>query len=545
MLGSSNGGTATREILKSRTMGNVRHLSPVLTGQTLPGGHDPLIVRLLGTIKKLDPDRLTELWQSQSQADETVEESMIRGGLADERQIAEAYASHYLLPLFDPPGDAPPPVDPNVAAVLSAGFCRLHRIAPLSDDGQTLEVALFAPESLLLADEIRQSTGRQMRPLFAPLSVVERLLDLLYVNQMPPPEPISPPAQTRTKQKTANSRRRVDRYIDRLVAQACQAGASDVHLEIFDDRWRIRLRVGRTLTEIQPPSRAMLTAAMQRIKVLAKLQSAPQDLQSQQDLWPQHDPRPEHAAPQQGVLEFRQADGDVVIRVTTCPSIGGERIVLRIHDQAAVPCELSRLGFEPSQLDPLFTAIDDATANDACGGLVLLSGPAGCGKSTTLAAILRHLNNGQRNLCSVEDTVEFKISGVTQVQTNAASGRTVATVVESFLRQDADVIAVGELRDREAAEACLRAAATGRLVLAGVPAGDALSGLMHLREMGISSPSLAHTVCLLMAQRLCRRGSIPQERIPALETVRVGGRLARLIRAGADLETLREAADQT
>ena len=525
-------------------MGNVRHLSPVPTGQTLPGGHDPLIVRLLGTIKKLDPDRLTELWQAQSQADETVEESMIRGGLADERQIAEAYASHYLLPLFDPPGDAPPPVDPNVAAVLSAGFCRLHRIAPLSDDGQTLEVALFAPESLLLADEIRQSTGRQMRPLFAPLSVVERLLDLLYVTQTPPPESSSSPAPTRRKQKAANSRQRVDRYIDRLVAQACQAGASDVHLESFDDRWRIRLRVDSTLTEIQPPSRAMLIAAMQRIKILAKLCSAPQDLQLQQDLWPQHDPRPEHEAPQQGVLEFRQADGDVVIRVTTCPSIGGERIVLRIHHPAAVPCELSRLGFEPSQLNPLFTAIDDATANDACGGLVLLSGPAGCGKSTTLAAILRHLNNGQRNLCSVEDTVEFKISGVTQVQTDAASGRTVAAVVESFLRQDADVIAVGELRNREAAEACLRATSTGHLVLAAVPAGDALSGLMHLRDMGISTSSLANTVCLLMAQRLCRRGSIPQGRTPVLEAIRVGGRLARLIRAGAELETLREAADQ-
>ena len=137
---------------------------------------DPLIIRLLQSTDALDPERLEEIWNSPSKNEVTIEESIVRCGLADERQIAEAYADHYLLPLFDPPDDSPPPVDPAIAAVLPSRLCRDHLIAPLSDDGQTLEIAIFAPDSLLLADEIKLLTGRQMRPLFAPLSVIERLL---------------------------------------------------------------------------------------------------------------------------------------------------------------------------------------------------------------------------------------------------------------------------------------------------------------------------------------------------------------------------------
>ena len=156
----------------------------VLVSPSLPtltkSQHDPLIIRLLQSIDALDPERLQELWSAPNRDEVTIEESLLRNGLANERQIAEAYAQHYLMPVFDPPSETPPPVDPVIAKILPSRLCRDHLIAPLSDDGQTLEVAIFAPESLLLADEIKLLTGRQMRPLFAPLSVIERLLSVLY-----------------------------------------------------------------------------------------------------------------------------------------------------------------------------------------------------------------------------------------------------------------------------------------------------------------------------------------------------------------------------
>ena len=307
---------------------------------------DPLIIRLLQSMDALDPERLEEMWNSPSKDEVTIEESILRSGLANERQIAEAYANHYLLPLFDPPDDSPPPVDPAIAPILPSRLCRDHLIAPLSDDGQTLEVAIFAPESLLLADEIKLLAARQMRPLFAPLSVIERLLSVLYeegswtssvssttsanfeevdeaedlddedaqeageivhLDQAPPP----------------GRDGRIIRYVNGIFEQALQTGASDIHIEPYEDACRVRLRIDGVLAEVAPPPMPMLNAVISRLKVLSKMDIA------------------ERRLPQDGAIGLRSGEMRVDMRVNTCPTVYGEKVVMRVLDKNAVPHDLN------------------------------------------------------------------------------------------------------------------------------------------------------------------------------------------------------------
>ena len=479
-------------------------MSIALSSTASQSASDPLIIRLLRTMDLLDTDRLEELSSSTSRDEVTIEESIIRSGLADERQIAQAYADHYLMPLFDPPSDSPPPVDPSIAKVLPSRLCRDHLIAPLNDDGQTLEVALFAPDSLLLADEVKLLTGRQMKPLFAPLSVIERLLNVLYeegswsdavattttanfeeveehddfdaedaaeaceivhLDQAPPP----------------GRDGRIIRYVNNVFEQALQTGASDIHIEPYEDACRVRLRVDGVLAEIAPPPMPLLNAVISRLKVLSKMDIA------------------ERRLPQDGAIGLRSGNQRVDMRVNTCPTVYGEKIVMRVLDKNALPHDMTKLGLDERQLRDLSESIRSPH------GLMLVTGPTGSGKSTTLYSCLNYLNDSETNICTVEDPVEFKFAGINQVQTQSKVGFTFASALRSFLRQDPDVIMVGEVRDGETAEICMRAALTGHFVFSTLHTNDALSSVTRLKDMGIEPFLLASTIRLLVAQRLVRR----------------------------------------
>lgn len=452
----------------------------------------------------MDPEQLEDLISTPNRDEVTVEESIIRAGLADEGQIARAYANHYLMPVFDPPPDSPPPVDPSIATVLPSRLCRDHLIAPLSDDGRTIEVALFAPDSLLLADEIKLLTGRQMKPLFAPLSVIERLLNVLYeegswsdavatttaanfeevedgeefdeedaaeaceivhLDQAPPP----------------GRDGRIIRYVNNVFEQALQTGASDIHIEPYEDLCRVRLRVDGVLAEISPPPMPLLNAVISRLKVLSKMDIA------------------ERRLPQDGAIGLRSGDHRVDMRVNTCPTVYGEKVVMRVLDKNALPHDMTKLGLNERQLRDLSESIRSPH------GLMLVTGPTGSGKSTTLYSCLNYLNDNETNICTVEDPVEFKFAGINQVQTQAKVGFTFASALRSFLRQDPDVIMVGEVRDGETAEICMRAALTGHFVFSTLHTNDALSSVARLQDMGIEPFLLASTIRLLVAQRLVRR----------------------------------------
>ena len=274
---------------------------------------------------------------------------------------------------------------------------------------------------------------------------------------------------------------RIIRYVNSIFEQALQTGASDIHIEPYEDNCRVRLRIDGVLTEIAPPPMSMLNSVISRLKVLSKMDIA------------------ERRLPQDGAIGLRSGEHRVDMRVNTCPTVYGEKVVMRVLDKNALPHDLTSLGLDERQYRDLSEAIRSPH------GLMLVTGPTGSGKSTTLYSCLNYLNDSETNICTVEDPVEFKFSGINQVQTRTKVGLTFASALRSFLRQDPDVIMVGEVRDNETADICMRAALTGHFVFSTLHTNDALSSITRLQDMGIEPFLLSSTIRLLVAQRLLRR----------------------------------------
>jgi type IV pilus assembly protein PilB len=273
----------------------------------------------------------------------------------------------------------------------------------------------------------------------------------------------------------------VVRLVNSILLDAIRRGASDIHLDPSENALRIRFRVDGVLHEVMTPPKRVEPAVVSRLKIMASLDIA------------------ERRLPQDGRIKLRQARREIDFRVSVLPTIFGESISLRILDRDALKVNLVQLGFEPTALAEFQKAIQHPH------GMILLTGPTGAGKTTTLYSALHAINRGDRNIVTVEDPVEYELRGVTQVQVNDEIGRTFASALRSFLRHDPDVILVGEMRDQETAQIAVRAALTGHLVLSTVHTNDAASTLARLSDMGVPPFLVASALKLVVAQRLVRR----------------------------------------
>jgi len=269
--------------------------------------------------------------------------------------------------------------------------------------------------------------------------------------------------------------------VNGILSQAITERASDIHLEPLPDQISIRFRIDGVLQHRPAPSRWLYVPMLSRLKILAKMDIG------------------EKRLPQDGAISVRLKGQDVDLRVSTVPVVFGEKMVLRILNKNAMPMGLGNLGFEEKQ-QRLFT-----TAAKSPNGLILVTGPTGSGKSTTLYGVLSILKSPAKNIVTVEDPVEYKLPGINQVHVRAGIGLTFSSVLRTFLRQDPDIIMVGEVRDQETAQICLRAALTGHLVLSTLHTNDALSAITRLVDMGIDPFLVASTLRLVEAQRLIRR----------------------------------------
>ena len=279
----------------------------------------------------------------------------------------------------------------------------------------------------------------------------------------------------------ASSDAPIIRLINGLIAEAVRTKASDVHVEPFEDKVSVRFRVDGVLRETVSLSSRLAPPLISRIKVMARLDIA------------------EKRVPQDGRLTLTLAGKGVDVRVSTLPSRYGERVVLRLLDKESARFTLETLGMNTGQLDAFKRALGQPN------GIVLVTGPTGAGKTTTLYAGLNLLNDQSRNILTVEDPVEYAVDGIGQTQVNAKVGMTFAAGLRAILRQDPDVVMVGEIRDKETAEIAVQASLTGHLVLSTVHTNSALAAITRLRDMGVESYLLASTVSAIVAQRLVRR----------------------------------------
>ena len=388
---------------------------------------------------------------------------LLQLGLVSERGMAEAYAKLLDLPVAA--AARYPEGPPLFSDRLTARFLRSARAVPVAMDGDTLVVALADPLDTFTPAAIAAATGAPVRLEVAVPVELDTAVKRLY------PEAETAAAEDATsgdrleddteRLKDLASEAPVIRLVNQIITAAVETQASDIHIEPFEDRLRIRYRYDGQLQEADSASARLAAAITSRIKIMAKLDIA------------------ERRLPQDGRIKLAVRGQEVNFRVSTIPSLYGETVVLRILDRAAVVFDYGRLGLSP----PLIRRFGQAL--EAPNGVVLVTGPTGSGKTTTLYTGLLGLNAVSRKIVTIEDPIEFQLHGINQIQVHTQIGLTFASLLRSILRQDPDVIMVGEIRDPETAQIAVQAALTGHLVLSTLHTNSAAAAVTRLRDMGV------------------------------------------------------------
>jgi len=418
---------------------------------------------------------------------------LVREKLIDPSGFAHVAAEDFGLPLIDLNA-----VDLKHAPIdlASEELLRKHLILPLRRRGKRLFVAAADPGNKAGSDELSFSTGLMVEPILAPFNAIEQAIERALAGSTKAfqgltegeddLENVEFEAGDSEEDKSGSDVSGADdapvvRFVNKVLVDAIRKGASDIHFEPYEEEYRVRFRVdGVLVTQVKPPRR-MAPRLAARLKVMSNLDIA------------------ERRVPQDGRIKLNLARGQAYdFRVSTCPTLWGEKIVLRILDSSGAYLGPEKLGFEPEQQEAYLTAINKPY------GMVLVTGPTGSGKTVTLYTALGILNDEGRNISTVEDPVEIRMAGINQVQQNVKQGLTFAKALRSFLRQDPDIIMVGEIRDLETAEIAIKAAQTGHLVLSTLHTNDAPQSIARLANMGVPSYNIVSTVHMVLAQRLGR-----------------------------------------
>ena len=417
----------------------------------------------------------------------TLASVLLEDGLLTEEQFVSTIAGELGLEFVDL---LTVPVDPNAAGLISATLARRYQALPIGWWGGRLVVAMADPANVYALDEIKAVTRAEVRAVVATRVAVTLALDKCYRADSEAAN-ISAEASAASTVPTQDERRadigdlREDAPIIRLcnliIAQAITDRASDIHVEPTDKEVRIRYRVDGVLHEAQQLPRNIQNGVVSRLKVMAEMNIA------------------EHRLPQDGRITTKVDGRPVDLRVATLPSVHGEKVVMRVLDNSNAKLNLADLGFLPENMRRYSSSYTKPY------GTVLVTGPTGSGKTTTLYATLNLLNQPTKNVITVEDPVEYQLRGITQMQVNTRTGLTFALALRTILRADPDIILVGEIRDRETAAIAIEAALTGHLVLSTVHTNDAATTANRLIEMGVEPFLVGSALDCIVAQRLARK----------------------------------------
>lgn len=410
-------------------------------------------------------------------------ETLVSLGLCQAEDVARNLAVQLSLPYAAPPLEA----DPAAATLVDPSLCRRRILAPLSSTARTVTVAMGDPLDLDAVSDVQFQTGRRVEAVVASPRAVLELLERApdhgltsLVAELPDDLRLDGGDGARALEAATRSAP-VVRLVDRILTDAVTCGASDIHIEETGADVRVRYRIDGLLRQAVDLPAASRRAVLSRIKVMAGM-----DISVRR-------------RPQDGRIPFRPAGRSLTLRVSTLPVNGGEKAVVRILDPHAAPRSLDALGLSAADLGRVRSLL-------AVGeGVILAAGPTGSGKSTTLFAALSELDGECRNLVTLEDPVEYRLPGANQVQVDPRAGLGFAAALRSVLRQDPDVVMVGEIRDRETAEIAMTAAVTGHLVLSTIHTTDAPGALTRLLNMGVPPFLVAGGLRGVIAQRLVRR----------------------------------------
>jgi type IV pilus assembly protein PilB len=442
--------------------------------------------------ERVAEEQLDQILREAEQDQKSLCEALIAKNLLDERTLIGWIAEDMNI--------APVDLDrvrPTEAALetLPQDSARYYGVFPVSRVGNVLTLALSNPLDVLKLDDVELVTKCDIRPVVSTDTAIKRAIDRyyntnedalseLFGNLDEPEMELTREAADEadlSEQARSADEAPVVRLVNLLIFQAIRDGASDIHVEPFERYLRVRYRIDGLLHETTSPPKRLQNAIVSRIKIMAELDIA------------------EKHKPQDGKFQLKVAGRPIDFRISTLPTLYGEKAVLRILDSSKLALSLDKLGFEEKALKDFRKAIHSPY------GMILVTGPTGSGKSTTLYSAIREIMRPEDNIVTIEDPVEYQLEGINQVQVNPARGVTFAGALRSILRQDPDTILVGEIRDSETVDIAIKAALTGHLVLSTLHTNDAPSTVTRIVDMGVDSFLVASSVIVVSAQRLCRR----------------------------------------
>lgn len=454
------------------TRGDPRHVA----------ARSKVLGRLLVERGELTDRALAEALEEQRATGRRLGEVLVRRGLTDEAAVARALSAQLNLPL------AAPPLEPEAAALalLRPELAHARRVLPLSATPHVLRLAMVDPLDLATIDDIQFQTGRRVEPVVAPASAVAEALARAYggelsaiVNRLPGARGTAPDSAAALER--AASAAPIVRLVDLILRRAVDDRASDIHIERHDRELAVRYRVDGVLHRVMDLPPASQPAVVSRIKVMAGMDIAVK------------------RRPQDGRFQLAHGAARLTLRVSTLPTHGGEKVVIRILDPADSPRNLDAVGLAPDDLARVRALL-------ALGqGVILAAGPTGSGKTSTLFGALNELDRTRLNIVTLEDPIEYRLPGISQVQVHPRAGLTFAAALRAVLRQDPDVVMVGEIRDSETAEIAMAAATTGHLVLSTIHTNDAPGAITRLLNMGVPPYLVAAGLSGVIAQRLVRK----------------------------------------
>ncbi len=433
--------------------------------------------------KIITPDELAKALATLKDGKGSLVDALVKAQIADEQQLLEFFSKQYRLPIMDLSSFKP---DSEILGLVPSNLCVKHGCLPVGRRGDTLVIAVSDPTNVQLLDDIRFQIRLRVEQVLSLHSVLRSVVESQYgadVSKLVQGMEVEfESKETPQENELKDDDAPIIQFVQNVLGDAVKKRASDIHIEPYEKEIRVRLRIDGDLVESIKPPNAVKAALIARVKVMSKMRLD------------------ERRLPQDGRIRIKTPDGKVIdFRVNTLPTVYGEKICLRILDKSNAVVAMDKVGFEKDDLAKFMKAVREPW------GMCLVTGATGSGKTTTLYAALNELNTPDVNISTIEDPVEYNFHGINQVQVKDQIGLTFAETLRALLRQDPDVILLGEIRDQETAEIAFKAALTGHMVLSTLHTNDAPSTVMRLKDMGVDSFLINSALHVVVAQKLVRK----------------------------------------